>query len=206
MATDGNIDLQEQMEGESDSAYMAYIIWRDMPKPRLDIDAYRAYIKEKNRKRGKKASGSKAPPLKPSNSYCSWMDTFKWKERAAAYAAVIKTAIKDEHLFTAREEYNAKIKDLGNRLAKATASSMDVSNSLLEVAKGRLGRVTNTEIEKLRAEGKKADVTKGECDILLSIAKVNESALNSLALARTEWYEILGLKTTIEKLAELNDG
>jgi hypothetical protein len=204
MATDENIDLQEQMEGESDVAYLAYIVWRDMPAPRIDAVAYQTYLKEKNKKLGKKRESQQY--AKPSNNYYGWMEKFRWKERATAYAAEIRAAIKDDHINNAREEYNAKIKDLGDRLAKATASSMDVSHSLLEVAKGRLGRVTNTEIEKLRAEGKKADVTKGECDILLSIAKVNESALNSLALARTEWYEILGLKTTIEKLAELNDG
>jgi hypothetical protein len=203
MMADGNIDLQEQMEGESNSAYLAYTIWRDMPTPRIDTDAYRAYLKEKNRIRKKKSAVGDA---RPGYNYYNWMEEFRWKERAAAYAVEIRAAIKDDHINNARKEYNAKIKDLGDRLAKATASSMDVSHSLLEVAKGRLGRVTSTEIEKLKAEGKKADVTKGECDILLSIAKVNESALNSLALARTEWYEILGLRTTIEKLAELNDG
>lgn len=187
-----DIDLQAQQEGESDRAYLAYTTFRDLGERRTEQGAYEAYTrKTSNKVRSDSEKVGKASPV-----FRRWRLEFGWADRVKDWDGRKIQRIQSEQLNADRQGYAQRIED--SRALLERTATMGMKSAELSLAIGY------AQLQKIAKESMKSLLTKAEVDRLSAITRNNKDSIETLAAAKTEIYDALGLLQTIEQLTAIN--
>jgi hypothetical protein len=185
-----DIDLQAQMEGESDRAYLAYTTYRDMGTSRTVYASYALYVDQiapDNRKKSQKVAN-------PSKTYRDWFTHYAWDDRIKDWDSKKRDRIQSAQLEADRQGYIQRIED--SRLILERTATMGMKAAELSLAVGY------DQLQKIAKESRTKILPKAEIDRLLGITRNSKESIETLAAAKTEIYDALGLVETIERLGD----
>lgn len=184
------IDLQAQQEGESDKAYLAYITYRDLGRGRTEQGAYEAYLdraSSRQRKPGEKRGKASAP-------FRSWRVQFGWDKRTRDWDNKKMQRFQSKQLEAGCQEYIKKVEDARELLEKTAVMGMKSAELSLAIGYEQL--------QKMAKESKKALLPKTELDRLAVITRTNKDSIDTLAAAKAELYDALGLVQIVEHIGD----
>jgi hypothetical protein len=187
-----DIDLQAQRAGEKDKAYLAYVIYRDMGTSRSLSSAYAIYAEQASRAPKPKSSKSRSP----SRTYKQWTIEFDWAARIRDWEGKKRERIQRAELEADREGYTKRIEECFRLLERTAISGMKCAEMALAIGHSQLGKI-----------GIRSAVTtlsKHELACLGVIVRSNKDAIDTLAAAKAEVYDALGLKETVDQLKIIN--
>ncbi len=192
MQNESGDDIQKQAASESDRAYLAYQIYRDLGGSRSLIAAYHTYL-ERTRRPG-------AVPNSP--EYCSanfkgWAKTFAWDLRVRAWDKVKSKHLQDELLKSDTQLYLDKIEASRDLLERVAITGMEMAQITINLAAREV---------KILADRSRGGLSPDTIDLahLLALCKVNKCGIELLGLAKIELFEAMGLTQTLEELANLS--
>ena len=187
-----DIDLQAQQEGESDKAFLAYTTYRDLGERRTEQGAYEAYTRKvSNKERKPSEKIGKASPV-----FRRWVSVFDWSTRVKDWDNKKAQRIQSVQLEADRQAYIQRIED--SRALLERTATMGMKSAELSLAIGF------AQLQKLAKESTKAALGKADLDRLVAITRNNKDSIDTLAAAKTEIYDALGLVQTIEQLTAVN--
>lgn len=174
-------DLQSQREGESDRAYRAYLIFRDLGVDRSLSKAFEIYSN------GKKAI---------SGSFHGWTVSFDWESRVRDWEAQKRSLIQDAELARDREDYLRRLEEGRDRLEKT---------AMMALRAAELAIVTGiTQLQRLVTKIGDRSATAAELYEFSQIIRSGLNAMNLAAVAKTELYDALGLAKVIQTIEGKN--
>jgi hypothetical protein len=186
-----DIDLQAQQEGESDKAYLAYTTYRDLGERRTEQGAYEAYTRKvSNRERNPSEKIGKASP-----AFRRWVSEFDWDKRIKDWDGRKAQRIQSAQLDADRQGYIQRIED--SRALLERTATMGMKSAELSLAIGF------AQLQKLAKESTKASLGKADLDRLVAITRNNKDSIDTLAAAKTEIYDALGLVNNFQTLEQL---
>jgi hypothetical protein len=192
-----DIDLQAQMEGESDRAYLSYQTYRDMGVSRSMPAAYTAYLKEIDKfglDQSRKVSAV-------SKTFRQWAVDFSWDDRVRDWDNGHAKRIQEKLLAADQEKYI-------NSVEKLRSEVETVSKELMETA-----RISNAialrQISGIASKiGKQKAFESMPKELLREHSEHTATAINAakiLVIASDKLSEALGLERIIEGLNNAKD-
>jgi hypothetical protein len=191
-----NIDLQAQMAGENDRAYLAYRIYRDMGLERTRRKAYALYLKKKTTNHV--ISSRKVPELSP--SYKSWIRDFAWEERAKDWDARILKQVESSLVIEDKQAYLNQLEKTRAQLDRTARIGLDVAELQLSI-----GRMEGSRLAKVAAI---RPLKKVEILGLAETARICKVSIDTLAVARNELFCAMGvedMQASLKKLVPTNE-
>lgn len=186
------IDLQAQREGESDRAYLAYKIYRDLGEARTPEIAHEVYIKKIDEVDTLAARGRKRPRpsrSKPSGAFKKWFIDYEWALRVKEWDDAKRKDVQAAQLNSDRESYL-------NRIETSRATLERTATMGMKFAEVSLAMSIN-ELQRLAKEADKNAMSKEQLYRFGALTKTGKDAIEILALAKTEIYDALGLVKTL---------
>lgn len=194
-----DIDLQAQQEGESDRAWLAFVIYRDMGAGRtIDgaYELYRARLDQSNLAKSEQVQKSPKRLRIASPSFKEWSKKFNWAERVKDWDNKKNQRIQSAQLEADRQGYIQRIED--SRALLERTATIGMKSAELQLA------FNFKQMQLLAKEAGNRIATRDEMAQLVSIAKITKDSIDGLGSAKSEIYDALGLVQTIEQLTAVN--
>jgi hypothetical protein len=179
---------QKRFEHETLKQHAAFLIYRDMGGNRSVIGAYALYLDSIGK--GSPRASNKVPS--PSPSFKRWFVEFDWAGRVDDWERSKSDRIQSAQLEIDRQGYVQRIED-GREVLENTAMA-GMKSAELSLAIGF------EQLQKIAEISATQTLSKVDIDRLVAITRNNKDSIDTLAAAKTEIYDALGLVQTIERL------
>jgi hypothetical protein len=184
----------DQLPEETDLAYLAYTIFRDMGRGRTAQGAYQLYIENSPRKRPQKADKGRGV----SRAFKNWMIKFNWVERAKNWDREVADRVRALAAKDGQKEYADKIEESRLRLEEVAIKGMKAAELAVNTAYKDLVKLAELQ------EGKSELMGMEELASFTSIVQIVRVSIGTLSAAKSELFDAFGLLLTIEQLAAVN--
>ena len=192
-----DIDLQAQMEGESDRAYLSYQTYRNMGATRSVTASYAEYLKEI----GKFGSDESRKVERASNTYRQWAVDFCWDDRVKDWDNGHAKRIQAKLLAADQEKYINSVEKLRSEVEAVSKELMQTARISNSIALRQLSGIASK-------IGKQRSFEPMPKDLLREHSEHTSTAGNAakiLVIASDKLSEALGLERIIEGLNNAKD-
>ena len=192
-----DVDLQAQMEGESDRAYLAYTTYRDMGAARTVYASYALYVKQiapDGRKKSQKIAN-------PSKTFRAWTVDFSWDDRVKDWDSGHAKRLQGKLLAADQEKYINSVEKLRSEVEAVSKELMQTARISNSIALRQLSGIASK-------IGKQRSFEPMPKDLLREHSEHTSTAGNAakiLVIASDKLSEALGLERIIEGLNNAKD-
>ena len=196
------IDLQAQIDGESDRAYLAYTTYRDMGASRTIYASYALYVDQiapDNRKKSQKVAN-------PSKTYRGWVTDYAWDDRVKDWDAGHAKRLQAKLLEADQDKYINSVENLRSEVESAAKELMQGARLNNAIAVSRLQRIaTNLEVGVAKPKKEFEPMSRTLTAEYSAHSAAIRSAAATLTIASEKLSEALGLEKVITELNNAKD-